>query len=336
MSYYIYKSILPFLLLYLAQPAIACSPEAEDAISKGIVFLNSADLDSAESYFRSAKIADSECLTPDLYLGRTYLLKAGELKKQRKYDHVGPVLGVALRSFQKVLKLDSVNISALTNIGMVYYELNRFEIASFYFQKVLRYQPENHIALQNMGNAKFWLNKDADYNEAIRYWQRALNIPSIPTANAAVIWKNIGIAYYKSAGIDSALAAFGKSISLDPSIADSYVWYGRALATEGQSDGAIANYKTAIELDPLCIEAYAGWAEVLFMLKDELSYTYKDKTKEFKDRINNALESSTFAKAKLHLYLGHVLLAEKKYNQAEIQYNLARNLDSTLNIPDIR
>jgi len=332
---YLSKYVCCLILSALSVSGYACDPETEKSIAVGVGFLDSGQLDSAEVYFRAAKSADADCHEARLYLGKTYLVKAQTCKKERRYNEVGAILGDALDCFKWVIRADTANTTALINAGMVYYELNQFTYAKFYFKKALRIKCDNAAALQNLGNVLFWLNKDSDYNDAIEYWKRALDINPHDSVNAAVIWENIGIAFYKTGCIDSAVIAYGRAFEYDKSRAGTHVWYGRALATLGNLEKAINRFKAAIEIDSNCVEAYGAWAEVLYTLKDDGSFTYKEKTKELKDRIGRVLKSDSPDKAKYHLYLGHILLAERKYNQAEIQYDKARKLDSLLHVPVI-
>lgn len=308
----------------------------DDDMAVGIDFLYLGILDSAEAHFLSVKQNNPGYNEACLYLGKIYLTKGQKLKKERKYKETGQMLSKSLEYFRRILETDSNNITALINAGMVYYELNKYNNAIIYLEKAIQQQPDNGIALQNMGNILFWLNNNSDYRDAIDYWRKSLyNMPHDPT-NRAIVWKNIGIAYYNSGFIDSSLIAYDSALVLDSSSADTYVWCGRALATMGYLEKAIKKYKSAVVIDSFCVEAYGAWAEALYIMRDDNSFTFKDITKELKDRINMMLKYNPPDNAKYHLYLGHILLAEGKYKQAMIQYKTARDIDSLIRIPDIQ
>ncbi len=328
----LFISLLPSLAV-----SYDCNEKAVRMMLDGLDIYNSGNLDSAEILFKNAKELDPVCPEIGICMGKVLFSRGKKLKQEKNYDDVGRIFSSALKYFKSVIDIEPENINAIVNAGMVYYELNKFEKARAYFEKALEIEPLNPIALQNMGNVSFWDNLDnkmPDHQSCIDYWKQAIATGKLDSINSAIVWKNIGIAFYQKAQIDSAIASYRRSMTLDSESPDTYVWIGRALAVL-DLDSAITYYKKAIDIDSLCTQAFEAWVEALYIKKDESSFLFKEKTKELRDLLTDAIKRDPENQARYHLFKGHLFLAEKRYTLAEMEYQKAKNLDSTLRIPDI-
>jgi len=58
-----------------------------------------------------------------------------------------------------------------------------------------------------------------------------------------------GVAYYKKAQYEQAIAAFNKALEINPRNADAYMGRGRAYELKGEYDKAIADHGKALEIN---------------------------------------------------------------------------------------
>ena len=68
----------------------------------------------------------------------------------------------ALESYRKVLQLDSGNIDALKNMGLIYIKQNNFEKALEYYNQVLVLDPNNTIVKKIIKQLGFFIENTAD------------------------------------------------------------------------------------------------------------------------------------------------------------------------------
>jgi serine/threonine protein kinase/Flp pilus assembly protein TadD len=92
----------------------------------------------------------------------------------------------------------------------------------------------------------FELNKQLDYEGAIRYYTAAVSI----RPKSAVAHSNLGNALYGRKKLDEAMAAYRRAIDLDPKFAPAYYVVGRILSLQNRLDEAIPVFRKSIELDP--------------------------------------------------------------------------------------
>jgi len=303
------------------------------SIQDALVQYLSGNLDSAEILSHILIHVQDTSAIPYICLGNIECCRARDLKKKLMYDQVGPALSRAIGYYRQALAIQSNNPTALINLSMSYYELNQFEQARKFLVKALEIEPDNACALQNMGNALFWVYDDSsDYRESIRYWTMALDLCSPEGKNRAVLWKNIGIAYYKMGNSDSAASAFRESLKLDSSSAETFVLLGRTLEIL-EPYQAISFYKKALAIDSYYVSAIGAWTQALCIISSPDLFTFGDKAMEVRKYIRQALKNDPRNAPKYHLFLGDLYMAENKIGPAESEYVKARELDSSLNLP---
>lgn len=107
----------------------------------------------------------------------------------------------------------------------------------------------------NRGNE---FNKEGDYNQAIAFYNKAIEIDP----NVFEAYLNRGISYAKKKELDNAINDFTKAISLNPNFGESY--YNRAViyAQKGNYEQAVVDYRKSISL------GYQGDPEFLEKIKD--------------------------------------------------------------------
>jgi tetratricopeptide (TPR) repeat protein len=121
---------------------------------------------------------------------------------------------------------------------------------------------------------------------------------------------------------NEAIAAYRKSVELDPKFAGYYSNWGRALAEQGQFDEAISKYKKSIELDRKFAVGYYNWGSAL----DE-----QQKYEAAATKYQKAVElDSNYAQA--YNNLGRVLAELQRYSAAIAEYQKAVKADPKLAI----
>ncbi|HPN32543.1 MAG TPA: tetratricopeptide repeat protein [bacterium] len=79
----------------------------------------------------------------------------------------------AMQSFQKVIELDSNNVLAIFNMGIIYIDREEQELAMKQFERVLEIKPDDYKSLCNLGGIYFKLGR---YREAYDILNRAISI----------------------------------------------------------------------------------------------------------------------------------------------------------------
>ena len=181
-----------------------CPPTVEviSDTSVRIVFDTDA-LEKAETNFQKASACCSE---GRFNAAKDLLLKA--IKACPGYSEAHRLLGQVLyqqgevdKGMDEVLEallIDPKNMWALIMMGNILANAkNNIEGADKYYKKVLEYYPDNAIALNNVAGT---LIKKKDYDNAIRYMERALELDD----SYANSYYGIALAYYQKDELDKA------------------------------------------------------------------------------------------------------------------------------------
>ena len=125
-------------------------------------------------------------------------------------------------------------------------------------------------------------------DSAVKTILRALDYKSLPITDytiaielnpdAAQVYYNRGVAYYKKGDYDRAIADNAKAIELNPGYAKAYGNRGVAFHTKGDYDRAILDYVKVIELDPDDARAYYNRG-VAYYKKGDYNRAIADYTK---------------------------------------------------------
>jgi len=84
------------------------------------------------------------------------------------------------------------------------------------------------------------------YDAAIKDYKKAEELGF----NKALLYSNLGFAYYKLNQPDSAKIYLGKALIIDPSNANAYRWRGEIKYDENDNAGAVSDYSLAIKYNP--------------------------------------------------------------------------------------
>jgi hypothetical protein len=129
--------------------------------------------------------------------------------------------------------------------GRVLFGQEQFTQASEEFQIAGTKDPTYYLAWHMAGAT---LHQAKDYNGAVKMYMKALEAKP----NAADTYCNLGGAYYVLQRIDDAVAAFRKSIELDPSYAQGLAYTNLAMVLRGagRKDEAEKVYQDLVKINP--------------------------------------------------------------------------------------
>ena len=160
-------------------------------------------------------------------------------------------LDIALSDLDEAIRLDSRNVSAYNDRGLIWHEKREYNKAIADFEKAIRLDPKNDVTYANRGDAynakKEWDKALADYSRAIR-----LNPKN------AVSYNNRGSSWWHKKEYDKAIADYNEAIRLDPKDGAAYNNRGTAWRDKKEYDKAIADFSEAIRLDPESAVSYSN------------------------------------------------------------------------------
>lgn len=199
-----------------------------------------------------------------------YLGKGGMALKSHEYDK-------AIVNLSAALRLDSVNITALRNLGAAYAAKGNNLQAQVYLEKANKLKPNDPEILNNLGVVFSNLDNSA---EAIRYFEAAVAADSTSTmfltslgnehlkigrvqkalpllqkahrmapANPIPAF-SIGSCFAAEKKYDSAVVYFERSVSAGGKTPELFYFLGVAKRQLGDFEAAEKNYKLAIEQNP--------------------------------------------------------------------------------------
>lgn len=118
----------------------------------------------------------------------------------------------AIKAYDQLLKKDPKNAGMLNQLGIAYQELGDLEEAEHSYKKAIHADKTYVSAINNLGALEY---SKANYRKAIKYYRKAVVMPD---GDRAVIYSNLGFAYFGNHEYSPALTAFGHALALDPDI----------------------------------------------------------------------------------------------------------------------
>ena len=142
-----------------------------------------------------------------------------DLEKAGNYDQ-------AITMMQELTTADASKDLLWAYLGEAYTGGKKYPEAIEAYQKAIAIKGDSALYHNALANA---YNKAGQPDKAIAEYTQ---VAQMDPAGAATAYFNIGIVNYNASKSDDAVAAFDKSISLDPNKADSYYYKGMALLTK--------------------------------------------------------------------------------------------------------
>ena len=137
----LYKLAPVGALLLLTLPLSGCNKlRARDELNKGVAAFKSSQFQTAIDHFQKAVEYDDSLLAAKLYLATAYsqlFVPGGKSEDNVKAGKK------AIEEYEKVLAVDSQNVTAIGSIAAIYYNLQDFDKAKVYQRKRMELQPND-------------------------------------------------------------------------------------------------------------------------------------------------------------------------------------------------
>lgn len=180
--------------------------ESFQLLDKGNLFLEEEKYDEAIRVFEELMTKYPEIYQIHLNIGTCYLKKR-ELDKAEEQFQL--VLEKSIETHGDYKKDKSTSLRALTGLGEVYLQKEKFEEAQKYFAQALDISPEDAVSAYNVGEVYFSNQK---IDEAIEYFELAIEIKR----EWSKPYLKLGYVYLNKGDFDKSLEYFQKFIEIDP------------------------------------------------------------------------------------------------------------------------
>lgn len=183
--------------------------------------------------------------------------------------------------------------------GMIYEDLNQYDIADSLYNKVLEKVPNFRSANFNLGNIAL---ARGEYSKAVKHFKKEEEIYS----SSDVLIK-LGVAYANIYEIDSALVVLEKSINIDSLASEAFMLMGKIYRDNGDIQKAKMFMRKGLDINPDNWDYQLNFGTLLFKmgnLNESLFY------------LNNVVNVNKWHYAS-HYNLGQLLLRMGKNEDAD-------------------
>jgi len=115
---------------------------------------------------------------------------------------------LAIKSFEKVISIDSKNSNAYVGLGNMYLQKGDLAKSAEYYNKAIAVDNSSIFAYTGLGNI---YSQKGDTDKAISYYEKALAIDN----NNAMAYSGLGNVYGRKGDTDKAIKCYNKAIALD-------------------------------------------------------------------------------------------------------------------------
>jgi predicted O-linked N-acetylglucosamine transferase (SPINDLY family) len=330
---------------------IGAKPQTTGAKPENI----SSELDSAVGFHRAGNYQQAEKICQQILAvdpenpDANHLLGLVALH-QRDFDN-------AIQFFFKAIAKDPSKAHYYSNLGNALQQKGRFREAIRHCEKAISIQPDFFEAHNNLGNALRSTgrldeavssyrqaqainpdNKEAEADEAIEFFNRALSIDPL----FAEVHYCLGRAFLVKGRAEEAATAFNKAINIKPLYADPHISLGDLYRTQDNLENAATHYQKALDIKPALPEVANNLGNILqaqgrmaeaeecfrkaISLKPEFATAYYNlgNVLQQQNKMDTAAECYIKAleinpepsKAYSHIGLGNVLMGQGKLSQA--------------------
>jgi FkbM family methyltransferase len=217
----------------------------------------------------------------------------------------------AENDLKNVLKVESNNTKAINLLGIICYQLKRYNSAIQYMSRLINLDPYNAQAYYIIGNC---MQEKGQVDEAATYYQKTLQLD----ANFPDAYYNLGTILQDKKRNDEAISCYQKALKINPTDTDAYYNLGRVLQDTGRLDEAMTCYQKALQINPNLADAYYNLGNILQEKRqaDEAMICYQ-----------KALETDpTFYKA--YHNIGSILQRKGQFDEAINSYQKALGLNA--------
>ncbi len=233
------------------------------------------------------------------------------------HDNLGVVLvqkGMpqeAVAHYREAIRLNPTYPEAYNNLGNLLAKAGRFAEAEEAYAGALRARPSFAAAEYNWGYA---LNQAGRYSLAEAHFRNAFRLG----ANHAGVHYGLANALANSGRLPEAVLEYRQALAMKPDFAEAHANLGLALAEQGQFQEAIPEIEEAIRIRPEYAEAHAYYGLAL-----SGSGLPERALSEYEEALRRGPDS-----ADIHYQMGMVLGKLGRQAEAQVQFALARRLES--------
>jgi superkiller protein 3 len=162
----------------------------------------------------------------------------------------------AVVEFEAVLKVEPERVSALTNLGVAYYNVQRLDDAIAQYQKALEVGPDDADIHSNLAAAYVQKN---DLTNALAEYQKAVTInPKLSQAHFG-----LAVVYLQQGQNDQALEELLSFQTYDDgtdkiATAQANIYLGAVYLDKSEPEKALVEYQKALQIDPKLAAAHFG------------------------------------------------------------------------------
>ncbi|HIB87715.1 TPA: tetratricopeptide repeat protein [Candidatus Poribacteria bacterium] len=178
-----------------------------------------------------------------------------ELHKALSFHQAG-CLQQAEEGYRRILKVNPQSEDALHLLGVLIFQLGRYDTASNLIRQAIELNPEQSIFFDSLGTV---LKEQKDTEKAMEAYDRALEIDpnNFKTCN------NLGILLQEIGRYQESVQIFRKAVEINPRYDEAIYSLGLVLQTQGNLEESIQSYNRVIEINPHHIGAYNNLGNVL-------------------------------------------------------------------------
>jgi predicted TPR repeat methyltransferase len=166
-------------------------------------------------------------------------------------------LDKAKRLYERVLKADPANVTALHFLGVLHHQRGQSERGIARIEQAIRLAPEYADAHNNLGNV---LKETGRLEPAFRAYRRVVEL--MPTHADA--WNNLGVVLRGQSMYDEADQAYRQAIAANPAHVAAWQNRGNLLARLRRFDEAVVAYSRVLALRPRHTGAYDALGRTLY------------------------------------------------------------------------
>jgi tetratricopeptide (TPR) repeat protein len=157
--------------------------------------------------------------------------------------HTNGELSKAELLYKNILKKNPSHFDTLRHLGILYQDLQMFEIAERYYLKAYKVNSEHFSINNNLGTIKFLQFK---MDEALGFYKKAfkMNPSFVPVIN------NISAFYHRQFRDEECMKFAKLALSIEPNNLTSKVNYAKALTLNNKPEDAIKIFKQILKINP--------------------------------------------------------------------------------------
>ncbi len=186
------------------------------------------------------KVQNNNQITPEV---RANLDIAQERYQQAKQLVIEENIAEAINSFQAAIEVYPNYAAAHHDLGMVFWQSEKYELAKECFERVINLDRTSASAQLNLGNV--W-RQQQQLDRAILAYQTAVKI----NPHYAPAWHNLGVVYQDLKQLDLAESAFIRAIKADKQYFISYLELGKIWDITDRVANSKKLYQEALKRNP--------------------------------------------------------------------------------------